>query len=88
MLTSYSYLNILIDFVLMQVEVPDDGATVTSSSFQNGVVSHQLEYPAIDIGAPDLVSKQVKLSSVCLFSGFPYYSLSLFLYLYCNQCDL
>jgi hypothetical protein len=50
---------------LMQVEVPDEGATEIGSSSRNGVVSRQLEYPVVDIGAPDLVSKQVKLSSVC-----------------------
>jgi hypothetical protein len=31
-LTSYPYFNALIEFVLMQVEVPDEGATVTASS--------------------------------------------------------
>ena len=64
-LTTYPYFNALIDFVLIEVEVPDEGAIITTSSSWNGPVNRQLEYPSIDIGAPNLVSNQVKLSSVC-----------------------
>jgi hypothetical protein len=66
-LTSYPYFNALIDFVLMEVEVLDEGVIITTSSSRNGPVNRQFEYPGVDIGAPDLVSNQVKLSLVCSY---------------------
>ena len=49
----------------MQVEVLDEGAIVTGSSSRNGLVNRQLEYLAVDISAPNLVSKEVKIFLVC-----------------------